>query len=107
MARTLSLRQVGFDGLFRRISHKEFFLDGLGRLKIAHCSNLAIGKNQISFFLIKISLGHNHQCLTPNQRKNYMSFREPGAEELDFIDRTWFMRSNLQCISEHKGWLLK
>ena len=53
MARTLSLRQVGFDGLFRRISHKEFFLDGLGRLKIAHCSNLAIGKNEIRFFLNK------------------------------------------------------
>ena len=34
MARTLSVRQIGFDGQFERVAHKEFFADGLGKLKV-------------------------------------------------------------------------
>ena len=88
MARTLSLRAVGFDGLFKRISHKEFFLDGLGRLKIAQCSN--------------IEINHDHGCISNSQKKVYMKYREPDTTEYDFIDQTWFYRSNLQCIAEKK-----
>jgi len=89
MARTLSLRAVAFDGLFKRVSHKEFFLDGLGRLKIAQCSN--------------IEIHHDHSCIS-NQHKIdfYLKYRDPGTAERDFIDQTWFIRSNLQCIAEHK-----
>merc|ERR1712050_297644 len=90
MARTLSLRRVGFDGLFKRISHKEFFLDGLGRLKIAQCSN--------------IEINHDHSCISTAQKKFYLKYREPDKEEFDFIDQTWFYRSNLQCIAEKKAY---
>ena len=34
MTRTLSLRSVGFDGQFARVAHKEFFTDGIGKLKV-------------------------------------------------------------------------
>ena len=89
MARTLAVRAVGFDGLFRRISHKEFFLDAVGTLKIGFCENLTIG--------------HSHSCLaTMKQLNKYTSYREPNEQELSFIDQSWFHRSNLKCISEKK-----
>ena len=38
MGRTLSLRNVGYDNEFERFAHKEFFVDGRGKLAIAQCS---------------------------------------------------------------------
>ena len=89
MARSLKLRSVGFDGIFKRISHKEFFLDSLGKLKIGYCSDF--------------SIGHNHNCLTTQgQVDRYSKYREPNDDELNRIDQSWFYRSNLKCISEKK-----
>jgi len=89
MARTLSIRAIGFDGIFQRISHKEFFLDALGRVKIAFCDN--------------ISVGHSHTCFRSQKAADdYKKYREPGDEELQFIDRTWFYRYNVKCIAEKK-----
>ena len=34
LARTMSVRRIGFDGEFQRVAHKEFFADGLGQLKV-------------------------------------------------------------------------
>ena len=90
MARTLSLRSVGFDGAFARVAHKEFFTDGLGKVKVAFCSN--------------ISVNHDHQCLRPAQAEEYDKFRKPDEKELGHIDRTWFTRSNFKCISEKKAY---
>ncbi|CBY31426.1 unnamed protein product [Oikopleura dioica] len=89
MARTLSIRAIGFDGIFQRISHKEFFLDALGRVKIAFCDN--------------ISVGHSHTCFRSQKAADdYKKYREPGDDELQFIDRTWFYRYNVKCIAEKK-----
>lgn len=88
LARTLSLRSVGFDGTFERIAHKEFFTDGIGKLKIAFCSNIAVK--------------HDHQCLRPAQAEQYQKYRNPNELEYAHIDRSWYHRSNFKCISEKK-----
>lgn len=88
LARTLSLRSVGFDGNFERIAHKEFFTDGIGKLKIAFCSNIAVK--------------HDHQCLRPAQAEQYQKYRNPNELEYAHIDRSWYHRSNFKCIAEKK-----
>ena len=35
IARTLTAGTVRMDGLFKQIAHREFFLDGIGKLRIA------------------------------------------------------------------------
>ncbi|XP_077984300.1 beta-1,4 N-acetylgalactosaminyltransferase 2-like [Glandiceps talaboti] len=39
MAKTLSVRNIGFDPQFERVGHWEFFLDGYGYLRVASCSD--------------------------------------------------------------------
>ncbi|XP_077984566.1 beta-1,4 N-acetylgalactosaminyltransferase 2-like [Glandiceps talaboti] len=39
MAKTLSVRNIGFDPQFERVGHWEFFLAGLGYLRVASCSD--------------------------------------------------------------------
>ena len=35
IARTLTAGTIRMDGLFKQISHREYFLDGIGKLRIA------------------------------------------------------------------------
>ena len=35
IARTLTAGTIRFDGLFKRIAHREYFLDAIGKLRIA------------------------------------------------------------------------
>ncbi|XP_078000001.1 beta-1,4 N-acetylgalactosaminyltransferase 1-like [Glandiceps talaboti] len=41
MAKTLTIRSVGFDVELKRFGHHEFFWDGLGRLRVASCSDVS------------------------------------------------------------------
>ncbi|XP_030649106.1 beta-1,4 N-acetylgalactosaminyltransferase 2-like [Chanos chanos] len=43
LARTDSVRRVGFDPVLKRVAHSEFFMDGLGELLVASCGNIKIG----------------------------------------------------------------
>ncbi|XP_030649686.1 beta-1,4 N-acetylgalactosaminyltransferase 2-like, partial [Chanos chanos] len=43
LARTDSVRRVGFDPVLNRVAHSEFFMDGLGELLVASCGNIKIG----------------------------------------------------------------
>ncbi|XP_030643614.1 beta-1,4 N-acetylgalactosaminyltransferase 2-like [Chanos chanos] len=43
LARTDSVRRVGFDPLLKRVAHSEFFMDGLGDLLIASCGSIKVG----------------------------------------------------------------
>ncbi|XP_077986115.1 beta-1,4 N-acetylgalactosaminyltransferase 2-like [Glandiceps talaboti] len=42
MAKTQSVRQVGFDPAFDRVGHWEFFADAFGRLRIVTCTDVSI-----------------------------------------------------------------
>ncbi|XP_077977466.1 beta-1,4 N-acetylgalactosaminyltransferase 1-like [Glandiceps talaboti] len=41
MAKTLSVREVGFDPTLERVGHFEFFWDGLGKLRVAICADVS------------------------------------------------------------------
>ncbi|XP_006825982.1 beta-1,4 N-acetylgalactosaminyltransferase 1-like [Saccoglossus kowalevskii] len=42
MAKTESLRKVGFDSTFEQVAHHELFIDGWGYLKIVQCDDVTI-----------------------------------------------------------------
>ncbi|XP_077984568.1 beta-1,4 N-acetylgalactosaminyltransferase 2-like [Glandiceps talaboti] len=46
MAKTLSVRNIGFDPQFERVGHWEFFLDGYGYLRVASCSDFIANHHQ-------------------------------------------------------------
>ncbi|XP_050959575.1 beta-1,4 N-acetylgalactosaminyltransferase 1 [Labeo rohita] len=43
LARTDTVRSVGFDPFLKRVAHTEFFIDALGKLLVASCKGLSIG----------------------------------------------------------------
>ncbi|XP_077867971.1 beta-1,4 N-acetylgalactosaminyltransferase 1-like [Saccoglossus kowalevskii] len=82
MAKTDAVRNVGFDLVFERIAHREFFIDALGYLRIAQCDDVIIqhrgeGKNK----------DYKHYRLMENQ----MKARAAYAERILF-------KNNLQCF---------
>ncbi|RXN33041.1 beta-1,4 N-acetylgalactosaminyltransferase 2-like protein [Labeo rohita] len=43
LARTDTVRSVGFDPFLKRVAHTEFFIDALGKLLVASCKGFSIG----------------------------------------------------------------
>ncbi|XP_078469197.1 beta-1,4 N-acetylgalactosaminyltransferase 1-like [Lampetra fluviatilis] len=80
MARTTSVRAVGFDPQFSRVGHTEFFIDGLGKLRVATCSDVSIG----------------HAAKMPGSQQKYNKFRRaPDAHSRTV--RALFFKNHLKC----------
>ncbi|XP_002735531.1 beta-1,4 N-acetylgalactosaminyltransferase 1-like [Saccoglossus kowalevskii] len=63
MAKTEAVRKVGFDLEFERISHRDFYVDALGHLRIALCDDVFIEhKQQNSEHYLDYRLMKNEQC---------------------------------------------
>ncbi|XP_028311225.1 beta-1,4 N-acetylgalactosaminyltransferase 2-like [Gouania willdenowi] len=81
LARTDSVRKVGFDPKLQRVAHSEVFMDGMGSLMIASCSG--------------VSIGHQSNSKT---NKEYMKFRNPTEKEKEHKKRLHFSKNHLKCI---------
>uniref|UniRef100_A0A3Q1ERL8 Glycosyltransferase 2-like domain-containing protein n=1 Tax=Acanthochromis polyacanthus TaxID=80966 RepID=A0A3Q1ERL8_9TELE len=83
MARTDSALKVGFDPKLLRVAHSEFFMDGLGSLLVASCSDVPI----------------DHQPKTKaNKDPRYSRFRSPGRDDTIYKLQLHFFKNNLKCI---------
>ncbi|XP_002741438.1 beta-1,4 N-acetylgalactosaminyltransferase 1-like [Saccoglossus kowalevskii] len=83
MAKTQSVRAVGFDPAYQRIGHTEFFLDGFGSLRVASCKDV--------FIIHKRDNAGN---------KKYVEFRNRqrgGDDKHENIQHTLF-KNNLHCF---------
>ncbi|KAL0992414.1 hypothetical protein UPYG_G00093010 [Umbra pygmaea] len=81
LGRTDSVRSVGFDPWLKRVAHSEFFMDGLGRLLVASCSDVNIG----------------HQPRRANAK--YSSFRaQTKNDEKDKL-ALHFFKNHLKCVA--------
>ncbi|XP_035689055.1 beta-1,4 N-acetylgalactosaminyltransferase 1-like [Branchiostoma floridae] len=82
---TAKVRSVGFDPQFARIGHEEFFLDGLGKLRVASCSH--------------VSVSHTSKMPLPWKKSKldlqYRSFRDKPES---FKYKQLFYKFNLKCI---------
>uniref|UniRef100_A0A8C4CCY5 Glycosyltransferase 2-like domain-containing protein n=1 Tax=Denticeps clupeoides TaxID=299321 RepID=A0A8C4CCY5_9TELE len=80
LARTDSVRKVGFDPQLRRVAHSEFFMDGLGKLMVASCNGFAVG----------------HQTRQKNAK--YDGFRHPGQTDTEFKLAHHYFKNHLKCV---------
>ncbi|XP_070554747.1 beta-1,4 N-acetylgalactosaminyltransferase 2-like [Ptychodera flava] len=81
MAKTLSVRRIGFDPEYQRLGHTEFFMDGLGHLSVATCSDVTV----------------KHARYKP---ENYMYYRNRKDDPNDLeksVEHTLF-KNNLKCF---------
>ena len=88
MARTKTVRSIGFDNNFKRFAHKEFFIDGRGKMAIAQCG--------------KPTVHHNGECKQQygNLNSVYHDKRYPSAVAwTDYLKR-WYLRSGLEYLVE-------
>ena len=86
MARTLSIRKIGFDNFFKRFAHKEFFIDGKGKLMVASCPG-------------QVVIDHMPVQCNPNNGE-YSKFRKPNTREWTNVMKKWYFRNNLMCMRE-------
>ncbi|XP_066277568.1 beta-1,4 N-acetylgalactosaminyltransferase 1-like [Branchiostoma lanceolatum] len=82
LADTMKVQNVRFDPRLARIGHTEFFMDGLGKLRVASCSHVAID--------------HASKIWPLWQDKKYKQFRDPVNAEVN--KKSWFYKYNLKCI---------
>uniref|UniRef100_A0AAV2KFG1 Uncharacterized protein n=1 Tax=Knipowitschia caucasica TaxID=637954 RepID=A0AAV2KFG1_KNICA len=81
LARTDSVQKSRFDPLLKRVAHSEWFMDGLGSLMVASCSDVTIG----------------HQPRKKNAE--YEKYRRPtDLSDAVFKYQLHFFKNNLKCI---------
>nr|XP_015217608.1 PREDICTED: beta-1,4 N-acetylgalactosaminyltransferase 2 [Lepisosteus oculatus] len=93
LARTDSVRKVGFDPRLQRVAHTEFFVDGLGSLLVASCSKITI----------------DHQPRTQEKlseeekaaQELYRTFRTPKQEEVKMKLGLHFFKNRMKCFSSN------
>ncbi|XP_055973521.1 beta-1,4 N-acetylgalactosaminyltransferase 1 [Sorex fumeus] len=93
LARTDKVREVGFDPRFRRVAHLEFFLDGLGSLRVGSCSDVVVD--------------HASKVKLPWASKDaaadtYFRYRYPGSLDESQVakHRLLFFKHRLQCMTD-------
>ncbi|XP_019635897.1 PREDICTED: beta-1,4 N-acetylgalactosaminyltransferase 1-like [Branchiostoma belcheri] len=82
---TAKVRSVGFDPQLSRIGHEEFFLDGLGKLRVASCSHVSISHAS------KFRLPWKHSDF----ERQYRALRDQ-PESIKY--KLLFYKFNLKCI---------
>ena len=87
MARTNTIRKIGFDNEMKRFAHKEFFVDGRGKMAVAQCT--------------KPTVSHNYECGDQELDSGYFNFRNPNnpKSHTDFFQR-WYFRSSVEYLLE-------
>merc|ERR1712131_44693 len=90
IARTLTAGTVRMDGLFKQIGHQEYFLDGIGKLRIAVCGD--------------IHIGHDSQCTNWERNDGYWAKRQPWGQDrtelFALMERNWYQRNYLSCTAD-------
>ncbi|XP_077985158.1 beta-1,4 N-acetylgalactosaminyltransferase 1-like [Glandiceps talaboti] len=86
MAKTDSVRKVGFDLRYERIAHREFFMDAVGVLRIAQCDDVVV----------------RHVAIR-NPKYNKFRFLEDKPEEtLNYVNHLLY-KNYLKCFQSWYG----
>lgn len=91
LARTDKVREVGFDPRLNRVAHLEFFLDGLGSLRVGSCSDIVVDHAS------KVKLPWVSKDV---QADTYARYRYPGSLDQSQVakNRLLFFKHRLQCM---------
>ncbi|KAH0626761.1 hypothetical protein JD844_001940 [Phrynosoma platyrhinos] len=91
LARTEETRSIGFDPKLLRVAHSEYFIDGLGILRVGSCSHLSV----------------DHQSHEPannlqerNAEQRYNTFRTGTKTETHFKLALQFFKNRMKCFTQ-------
>ncbi|XP_004692661.1 PREDICTED: beta-1,4 N-acetylgalactosaminyltransferase 1 [Condylura cristata] len=92
LARTDKVREVGFDPRLNRVAHLEFFLDGLGSLRVGSCSDVIVDHAS------KVKLPWTSRDASAD---TYAQYRYPGSLDESQVarQRLLFFKHRLQCMT--------
>ncbi|XP_059792300.1 beta-1,4 N-acetylgalactosaminyltransferase 1 isoform X1 [Balaenoptera ricei] len=92
LARTDKVREVGFDPRLSRVAHLEFFLDGLGTLRVGSCSDVVVDHAS------KLKLPWTSRDASA---ETYARYRYPGSLDESQVakHRLLFFKHRLQCMT--------
>ncbi|KAL1775375.1 hypothetical protein HispidOSU_024134 [Sigmodon hispidus] len=92
LARTDKVREVGFDPRLNRVAHLEFFVDGLGSLRVGSCSDVVVDHAS------KVKLPWTAKGVGA---ETYARFRYPGSLDQSQMakHRLLFFKHRLQCMT--------
>ncbi|KAM6215304.1 beta-1,4 N-acetylgalactosaminyltransferase 1 isoform 3-T3 [Rhynchocyon petersi] len=92
LARTDKVREVGFDPRYSRVAHLEFFLDGLGSLRVGSCSDVIVDHAS------KVKLPWVSRDASA---ETYARFRYPDSLDASQVarHRLLFFKNRLQCMT--------
>ncbi|XP_077985232.1 beta-1,4 N-acetylgalactosaminyltransferase 2-like [Glandiceps talaboti] len=74
MAKTAVVRQVGFDPEYKRIGHSEFFIDGLGKMRVASCKDVDVDHVQIRNSKYNLYRSRKDDDTYPRRHTNHLFF---------------------------------
>ncbi|KAG3291507.1 beta-1,4 N-acetylgalactosaminyltransferase 1 isoform X3 [Ictidomys tridecemlineatus] len=92
LARTDKVREVGFDPRLSRVAHLEFFLDGLGSLRVGSCSDVVVDHaSKLKLPWVSRDAG----------AETYARFRYPGSLDESQVakHRLLYFKHRLQCMT--------
>ncbi|XP_077985233.1 beta-1,4 N-acetylgalactosaminyltransferase 2-like [Glandiceps talaboti] len=81
MAKTAVVRQIGFDPEYQRIGHIEFFIDGLGKMRVAACKDVDVGHERVRSPRYMFYRTRRDDSTYPKRHANHLLFS-----------------NNLQCV---------
>ncbi|XP_074082387.1 beta-1,4 N-acetylgalactosaminyltransferase 1 isoform X1 [Macrotis lagotis] len=92
LARVDKVREIGFDPRLSRVAHLEFFLDGLGSLRVGSCSDVLVDHAS------KLKLP-----MAPwgTEAEIYAKYRYPGVTDESQVSKhkLLFFKHRLQCMT--------
>ena len=98
MARTLKTREIGFDNLFKRFAHKEFFIDGMGRLAMAQCNLPTVHHAKPAAVFKTTKQGKKQIKISEYERYRQPEYSSKSDTWLQYFQR-WYFRSGLEYMA--------
>ncbi|XP_028607614.2 beta-1,4 N-acetylgalactosaminyltransferase 2 isoform X1 [Podarcis muralis] len=91
LARTEESRRVGFDPKLQRVAHSEYFMDGLGILRVGSCNNVVVGHQPH---------GSAKNTREADVEKTYGRFRANTQEQVRFKLALHYFKNRMKCYTK-------
>uniref|UniRef100_A0A8D2KRT3 Glycosyltransferase 2-like domain-containing protein n=1 Tax=Varanus komodoensis TaxID=61221 RepID=A0A8D2KRT3_VARKO len=91
LARTEESRRVGFDPKLLRVAHSEYFMDGLGNLRVGSCNHVVVGHQP------------RHSATNSQEEtseKTYGKFRMSTQAEVRFKLALHYFKNRMKCYTK-------
>jgi hypothetical protein len=107
LARTATAGAIRMDPQFEQKAHREFFIDSVGKLRIAYCNMFVVGHRQEHYpskCIDNDKTEYNDRRFPTGQDKTGFSCIKTSVYDFLVLERRinelWFYRNNLKCYKD-------